>query len=97
MAWGRRKRSLLVFDMLEAHATKSLKTALTGENTNLAVITGGLKLILQLLDVSLNKLFKGGVTKRWIEWMAEEIQEFTVSGHQKKPSEELILSWIAGA
>lgn len=83
--------------MLEAHATESLKTALTGENTNLAVITGGLNLILQLLDVSLNKLFKGGVTKRWIEWMAEEIQEFTVSGHQKKPSEELILSWIAGA
>ena len=23
--------------------------------------------------------------------------EFTVSGRQKKPSEELILSWIAGA
>lgn len=32
-----------------------------------------------------------------MEWIAEEIHEFTVSGRQKKPSEQLILSWIAGA
>ena len=29
--------------------------------------------------------------------MAKGIHEFTASGNQKKPSEELILSWIAGA
>ena len=29
--------------------------------------------------------------------MAEGIHEFTASGRQKKPSLELILSWIAGA
>ena len=32
-----------------------------------------------------------------MEWMTEGIHEFTASGRQKKPSEELILSWIAGA
>ena len=52
---------------------------------------------MQPLDVSLNKPFKDGVRKRWMEWMAEGIHEFTASGRQKKPSEELILSWIAGA
>ena len=92
-----RRRSLPVCDMFEAHVTESMKTALTRENTNLAVIPGGLTLILQPLDVSLNKPFKDGVRKRWMEWMAEGIHEFTASGRQKKLSEELILSWIAGA
>ena len=92
-----RRRSLLVCDAFEAHVTERVKTALTQENTNLAVIPGGLTSILQPLDVSLNKPFKDGVRKRWVEWMAEGIHEFTASGRQKKPSEELILSWIAGA
>ena len=92
-----RRRSLLVCDAFEAHVTERVKTALTRENTNLAVIPGGLTSILQPLDVSLNKPFKDGVRKRWMEWMAEGIHEFTASGRQKKPSEELILSWIAGA
>ena len=89
-----RRSSLLVCDMFEVHVTESVKTALTRENTNLAVIPGGLTSILQPLDVSLNKPFKDGVRKRW---MAEGIHEFTASGCQKKLSEELILSWIAGA
>lgn len=92
-----RRRSLLVCDMFEAHVTESVKTALTRENTNLAVIPSGLTSILQPLDVSLNKPFKDGVRKRWMEWMAEGVHEFTATGRQKKPSEELILSWIAGA
>ena len=87
-----RRRSLLVCDAFEAHVTERVKTALTRENTNLAVIPGGLTSILQPLDVSLNKPFKDGVRKRWMEWMAEGIHEFTASGRQKKPSKELILS-----
>ena len=94
---GLGRRSLLVCDMFGAHVTKSVKTALTRENTNLAVIPGRLTSILWPLDVSLNKPFKDGVRKRWMEWMAEGIHEFTMSGRQKKPSEELILSWIVGA
>ena len=93
--WRSRRRSLLVCDAFEAHVTERVKTA--QENTNLAVIPGGLTSILQPLDVSLNKPFKDGVRKRCMEWMAEGIHEFTANGCQKKPSEELILSWIAGA
>ena len=92
-----RRRSLLVLDAFEAHVTDSVKTAIARENTNLAVIPGGLTSILQPLDVSLNKPFKDNVRRRWMEWMAEGIHEFTAGGRQKKPSEELILSWIAGA
>ena len=93
--WRSRRRSLLVCDAFEAHVTERVKTA--RENTNLAVIPGGLTSILQPLDISLNKPFKDGVRKRCMEWMAEGIHEFTANGCQKKSSEELILSWIAGA
>jgi len=92
-----RRRSLLVFDSFEAHVTDRVKRALECENTNLAVIPGGLTSILQPFDVSLNKPFKDGVRKRWMEWMANGIHEFTATGHQKKPLEELICSWIADA
>ena len=92
-----RRRSLLVLDAFEAHVTDSVKTAIARENTNLAVIPGGLTSILQPLDISLNKPFKDNVRRRWMEWMAEGIHEFTAGGRQKKPSEEVILSWIAGA
>ena len=92
-----RRRSFLVYHAFEAHVTESVKAAFVRENTNLAVISGGLTSILQPLDVALNKPFKDGVRKRWIEWMADGIHEFTASGRQKKPSEELIVSWIAAA
>ena len=78
--WPGRKRSLLVFDAFEAHVTETVKRALTRENTNLAVIPGGLTSILQPLDVSLNKPFKDGVRKRWMERMAEGIHDFSVVG-----------------
>ena len=29
--------------------------------------------------------------------MADNIHDFTVAGHQKNPSEELIVSWITGS
>ena len=48
-----RKRSLLVYDAFEAHVTDPVKAAFKRENTDLAVIPGGLTSLLQPLDVSL--------------------------------------------
>ena len=92
-----RRRSLLVLDSFEAHVTDTVKASFKRENTELAVFPGGLTSLLQPLDVSLNKPFKDGVRKKWMQWMAEGIHEFTASGRQKKPSEELICSWISQA
>ena len=80
-----------------AHVTDTVKASLKRENTDIAVIPGGLTSILQPLDVSLNKPFKDGVKKKWMQWMADGIHEFTATGRQKKPSEELICSWISEA
>ena len=68
-------RLLLVYDSFEAHVTDTVKASFKCENTELAVIPGGLTSLLQPLDVSLNKLFKDGVRK---QWMADGIHEFTV-------------------
>ena len=51
----------------------------------------------QPLDVSLNKPFKDNVWKRWMQWMAAGILELNAGGRQKKPSEELVCSWISEA
>ena len=79
-----RMRSLLVYGVFEAHVTESVKAAIARENTNLAVIPGGLTSLLQPLDVSLNKPFIDNVRKRWMQWMADGIHEFTAGGRTTK-------------
>ena len=76
---GRRK-NLLVYDSFEAHMTDTVKASFKCENTELAVIPGSLTSLLQPLDVSLNKPFKDGVRKQWMQWMADGIHEFTATG-----------------
>ena len=76
---GRRK-SLLVYDSFEDHVTDTVKASFKRENIELAVIPGGLTSLLQPLDVSLNKAFKDGVRKQWMQWMADGIHEFTTTG-----------------
>ena len=95
--FGGLMKSLLVYDAFEAHVTDRVKALFKRERTDLAVIPGRLMSILQPLDVSLNKPFKDGVRRQWMQWMAEGIHEITATGRQKKASEELICSWISQA
>ena len=63
-AWVRRpasllRKSLLVWDSSSAHLVSELKKQLKDDHrTDLPVIPGGLKSVVQPLDVCLNKLFK---------------------------------------
>lgn len=58
-----------MYDMFKTHLMDSIKMKLKEENTDVAIIRGGSKSQLQLLDVSINKPFK---KKRilWSDWMA---------------------------
>ena len=87
-----RRRSLIVYDVFEAHVTESVKTAFARENTNLVVIPSGLTSLLQSLNFSLNKPLKDNFKKRRMQWKADGIYGFTAGGRQKKPSEEMICS-----
>ena len=75
-----RRKSLLVYNSFEAHVTDTVKVSFKRKNTDLAVIPGGLTFLLQLLNLSLNKLFKDGV---WKQWMADSIHKFTDSGWRR--------------
>ena len=75
-----RRKSLLVYNSFEAHVTDTVKVSFKRKNTDLAVIPGGLTFLLQLLNLSLNKLFKDGVRK---QWMADGIRKFTDSGWRR--------------
>ena len=68
---------MLVYNSFEAHVTDTVKVSFKRKNTDLAVIPGGLTFLLQLLNLSLNKLFKDGVRK---QWMPDGIRKFTDSG-----------------
>ena len=92
-----RRRSLFVLDSFEAHKTEQVKRSFKSENTDLAVIPGGLTSVLQPLDVCLNTPFKDRVRQKWMAWMAEGIHELKAGGCQKKPSEELMCQWIGEA
>ena len=102
-AWRRRlgglgrRKSVLVYDALEAHTTDTVIAVFKRKDSDLANILGRLTSIPQPLDVSLNKPFKDGVRKRWMQWMADFSHEFMATGQQKKPSEELLCSWILQA
>jgi DDE superfamily endonuclease len=56
--------SLLVLDAYAGHRTDDAKRLLQADNTDLAIIPGGMTSILQPLDVSINKPFKDRFKKK---------------------------------
>lgn len=100
--WGRRAGallypSLLVVDSFRGHLVDSVRAKLKELRTDLAVIPGGLTSMLQPLDVSLNKPFKDNVRRLYSEWMAEGDHAMTPGGKIKKPSVEILCSWVIEA
>lgn len=100
--WGRRPGallfpSLLVLDSFRGHLQESVRAKFKELRTDLAVIPGGLTSMLQPLDVSLNKPFKDNVRRLYAEWMAEGEHALTPGGKIKRPSVELLCSWVSEA
>jgi hypothetical protein len=53
--------SMLILDSFCGHTTEEVKKILKNRNTDEVIIPGGLTLILQLLDVCINRLFKAAL------------------------------------
>ena len=62
-----KNKSLLIFEKFRTHLVDSILKKLEAENTDTAVIPGGLSSVLHPLDVSLNKPFKDNVRTLWTE------------------------------
>jgi hypothetical protein len=63
--------------------------------TDLALIPRGLKSVLQPPDLSVKNLFKNNVRKLYMECMAEDGHELTLTGKIRRPSNETMSEWIA--
>ena len=101
--WNRRPGSmlkhhtLLVWDRFQSHLTDNSKTHLARNNTDIAVIPGGLTSVLQPLDVSVNKPFKGNVREQWNEWMMNGEKSFRKNGAMRSASLDVLCEFVIKA
>ncbi|KAG8233128.1 hypothetical protein J437_LFUL012554 [Ladona fulva] len=77
----------------KAHVTESAKILATELKTHLAVIPGGMTSLLQPLDVSVNKPFKG-FDEEWIKWIEAPTYDITPMGRMKRPSISCVCEWV---
>ena len=61
----------------------------------MAVIPGGMTLLLQPADVSWNKPFKSLRKEKWLEWLNEGEEEYTRSGKRKSASYKTVVQWVS--
>ncbi len=101
--WRKRKGAffqpsgILIMDSMRAHLLDSVKLAAKTASASLAVIPGGLTKVLQPLDLTTNKSFKGHVRKHWETWMASENHSYTKNGNMKRASYEEVARWVSQA
>ena len=101
--WQRRKGSffqpkgLLIMDCMRSHLLDSVKMMCRKLSTRIEIIPGGLKKILQPLDLSVNKSFKAEIRKQWECWMRERIQTCTKSSKMREAYYEDVAEWVSNA
>ena len=103
-AYTNRNRSLLVLDAFRCHIMESIKKHLRKANAALAVIPGGCTSILQPLDVSVNKPFKGWLRASWTDYIradAARVDAERKAGKElskiRAPSKQLVVDWVGSA
>ena len=90
-------RRFLTWDSFACHLTDSVKEKLAKSKVHVVVVPGGCTKYIQPPDVSWNKPFKGHVTRKYDEWMAEGTHEYTAQGNMKAPPRRKIAEWILEA
>ena len=83
--------------MFRSHITENSKARLSRTNMDIAVIPGGLTSLLQPLDVSLNKPFKGNVREEWNNWMLNGEKSFTKGGTMRAASLDVLCEFVIKA
>ena len=75
------EQSLLVWHSFQAHLIDDVIVALRQGKIDVAVIPGGLTLVLQPLDKCLNKPFKDSIQNKYLAWMISGPLDYTPSGN----------------
>ena len=99
-----RNRTLLVMDSFRCHIMDSVKKRVRQANAETAVIPGGCTSILQPLDVSINKPFKGWLRASWQEHIRAETTRVDLArkagdmaAKVKPASKQQLVDWIVAA
>lgn len=91
-------KSLVVLDSFRCHKSEAVKEILCDNHrTRLAIIPGGMTVILQPLDVSVNKPMKLMLQEHWNNWYGGDQHTFTATGRMWKPELQDICQWIVDA
>ena len=89
------RTSLLILDSFSAHIDEGVRNNFKTEHkTTTAVIPGGLRKKLQLLDISVNRSFKNHIGEEWEKWMSEGIRTFTATGKMRRATHEEVCNWV---
>ena len=89
------KPALLCLDTFSGHLTEEVKKAFQKCRTKLLLIPGGCTSILQPLDISINKPFKGYIRQCWCRYMIEETEKG--DSPIRRPPKESLVDWILNA
>ena len=91
------RRRLLSWDTFSCHFTDKIKTKLSKNKVDVALVPGGCTKYIQPPDISWNKPFKQFVTEQYDRWMAEGVHALTAAGNMKAPPRRKIVAWILDA
>ena len=98
--WGRRLGallnlpSMLCLDAIRGHLTDEIKNKFHRLKSELVVIPAGMTLVLQPLDVSVNKPFKTRLSEQCDRCISDRDGELTAAGKIKRAPSHVIAHWV---
>jgi hypothetical protein len=88
---------LMVWDSCRVHIGKDIKSFMKTKGIQSAVIPGGLTAYVQAGDIGIYKSFKDNISPIINEWKTSGTVERTRGGNPKRPSDEIVCSWVKSA
>jgi hypothetical protein len=82
---------MLAMDASRGHFSDRIRNRSRNKDTDLVIIPTDMTSLLQPLDVSVNKVFKYLVCKRYVAWMNKDNLILTPSGKIKRASVSIIV------
>ena len=83
----------LFLDSFSVHQTTTIKEAFTRCNTEVEYVPEGYTAALQVMDVGVNKPFKGFIRNEFDDWLIATFEE----GKASRPSRQVVTGWIKRA
>jgi DDE superfamily endonuclease. len=81
---------MLCLDAFCGHFTGAVREKIHSLASDLVVIPAGMTSVLQSLDISINKPFKGSVQEQYEKWFCEPNRELTPTGKIKHAAPHIV-------